>query len=199
MLNPSRPLINIMTLHYMTHSSMYSFKDDLREDGFTVTTIPVPTPSLKAKEFRAICDKDKCSGYKTNWGCPPGVGTLEETAELLRSYSEAFLVRKKYMLDPKDLEATGAASEDIAASCRRAADRIRPFAKVKVLGCGKCRYCDICTYPDDECRYPDQKIDSVSGYGLDINDMLEQIGSKLIFETDSMTTNVIILIGSVRS
>ncbi len=177
---------------------MYSFKDKLEEEGFTVKAIAVPKPSPKAKEFRDICDKNECGGYETNWGCPPGVGTLKETAELLETYTEAFLVRKRYVLDPKDLEATGTVAEDIAISCRRAADIIRPFAPVKVLGCGKCRYCGICTYPDNKCRYPSQKIDSVSGYGLDIDNILEQIGSELIFETDAITLNAIILIGKVR-
>ncbi|HKM13960.1 MAG TPA: DUF2284 domain-containing protein [Candidatus Methanomethylophilaceae archaeon] len=178
---------------------MYSFKDKLEEEGFTVTAIDLPVPSPKAKEFRIICEKDMCSGYGTNWGCPPGVGTLEETAERLKSYSEAFLVRKRYVLDPKNKEETEQAADDIADSCRRAADTIRPFASVKVIGCGKCRYCGICTYPEDECRYPLQKIDSVTGYGLDIDHILKQIGAKLVFETDAMTPNAIILIEKIRS
>lgn len=178
---------------------MYGFKDRLEEEGFTVTAINVPRPSPKAKEFRAICDKGKCNGYRTNWGCPPGVGTLEETAERLGSYSEAFIVRKKYMLDPKDLKATEMAADDISDSSRRAADMIRPFAPVKVLGCGECRYCGICTYPDDECRYPLQRIDSISGYGIDIDSILKEIGDTLVFETDAVTPNMIILIGKARS
>lgn len=178
---------------------MYSFKNRLEEEGFTVDAINFPVPSPKAKEFRIICEKDKCSGYRTNWGCPPGVGTIEETAERLGSYSEAFLIRKKYVLDSKNLEVVGIAADDIANSSRRAADMIRPFAPVKVLGCGKCRYCGICTYPDNECRYPLQKIDSVSGYGLDIDNILKQVGSELVFEADAVTLNNIILIGKVHS
>lgn len=178
---------------------MYSFKDRLEEKGFTVDVITVPTPSQKAEEIRAICEKDKCSGHGTNWGCPPGVGTLKEVAERLEPYTQAFLVRKRYVLDPTDSEAVWAAADDIADSSRREADKIRPFAPVKILGCGKCRYCGICTYPEDECRYPLQRIDSVSSYGLDMDHILKQIGAGLIFETDAVTPNNIILIGKNRS
>ena len=178
---------------------MYSFKDRLNKEGFTVDAIVALKPSPKAKDFRIICEKNECANYGTNWGCPPGVGTLKEAAERLKPYSEAFLIRKKYVLDSKDLKAVMMAADDIADSSRRAADMIRHFAPVKVLGCGKCHYCGICTYPDDECRYPLQRMDSVSGYGLDIDGILEQMGDKLVFEADSVTLNNIILIGGARS
>lgn len=177
---------------------MYEFEDRLREEGFEVTKIDVPEASPKAKEFRALCEKNECGEYGTNWGCPPGVGTLEECAGVLRSYPESFLVMKRYVLDPKNKKEMKRARDDISDSCRRAADMIRPNAPVRVLGDGGCRYCGVCTYPGGACRYPLQKIDSISGYGIDMEDLLKKIGKKFIFEDNAATLSSIIFIGKAR-
>ncbi len=177
---------------------MYGFEDRLREEGFEVIEIEVPVVSPKAKDYRALCEKNDCKEYGTNWGCPPGVGTLEECAETLNSYHEAFLVIKRYVLDPKNAKDMKRAKDDLGDSSRRAADMIRPSAPVKVLSDGGCRYCGVCTYPGGACRYPLQRTDSISGYGIDMEELLKKIGRKFAFEDCAATLNSIILIGKTR-
>ncbi|MDD2410381.1 MAG: DUF2284 domain-containing protein [Candidatus Methanomethylophilaceae archaeon] len=177
---------------------MYGFEDRLREESFEVTRIDVPAVSPKAKEFRALCEKNECREYGTNWGCPPGVGTLEECAETLRTYHEAFLVAKRYVLDPKNVKEMKRARDNLGDSSRRAADMIRPFAAVKVLGDGGCRYCGVCTYPGGACRYPLQRMDSISGYGIDMEDLFKKAGKKFAFEDCAVTLCSIVLVGKAR-
>ncbi len=178
---------------------MYEFTERLESEGFEVLKVPVPETSPKAKEFRALCEKNECGSYGTNWGCPPGAGTLKECSDLLKSYSEAYLVRKRYPVDPKNSKEITRITDDIVNSTRRAGDMIRPFAPVKILGDGGCRYCGVCTYPDAECRYPLQRVDSISTYGVDMGEYLKGVGKELSFEKDAVTLNAIILIGKPRA
>ena len=161
---------------YGTWCTMYGFEERLKGEGFEVIEMEVPAVSPKANEFRALCEKNDCKEYGTNWGCPPGVGTLEECGETLKSYQGAFLVMKRYTLDPKNAKEMKRAKDNLADSSRRAADMIRPSAPVKVLGDGGCDYCGVCTYPGGACRYPLQRMDSISGYGIDMEELLKKAG-----------------------
>ncbi len=173
---------------------MHDFKDYLEKNGFTVFKIPVPSPSPKAEEFLDLCEKNECGMYGTNWGCPPAIAPISEIAESLKSYSTAFLIQKRYELDVKDKVVLKEAVNDIADYVRNAMNMIRVSRRVMALGDGGCNYCGICSYPDDECRFPAQKMDSVSGYGLDMEEILGQIGEKFVFENDAVTFNALIFV-----
>lgn len=173
---------------------MNGFKDYLEKNGFSVLEIPVPSPSPKAEEFIDLCRKNECGRYGTNWGCPPALGPISEIAESLKSYSRAYLVRKRYELDVKDEDALREATEDISDFVRNAMNMIRKERKAVGMGDGGCKYCGICTYPDEECRYPSQKMDSVSGYGLDMEGILKGIGEEFVFEDNAVTFNSLILV-----
>ncbi len=173
---------------------MYDFEEQLKNDGFTVFPIAVPESSPKAKEFRKLCEKNECGEYDTNWGCPPGVGTLEELSKVLGQASKAFLIRKRYELDPEDRAKVKEATDDMTYHARQAANLAIDEVSVKILGDGGCRYCGVCTYPDSECEFPLERIDSVSSYGIDMEEILKNIGEKFVFEKDAITLNSILLI-----
>ena len=184
-----------ITLSEDTFRKMYGFIERLRTEGFEVLKTRVPETSPEAEEFRTLCEKNECGCYGTNWGCPPGTGSIEECSEILKGYSEAYLVRRRYVVDPKNAKDVRRVSDEMIGSTRRAGDMIRPFAPVKILGDGGCRYCGTCTYPDAECRYPLQRVDSVSAYGIDMGKYLKDAGKELTFEKGAVTLNTIILIG----
>lgn len=48
--------------------------------------------------------------------------------------------------------------------------------EILILGCGECGFCEKCSCPDDPCRFPDEALSSVEGYGLDINALVESVG-----------------------
>ncbi len=173
---------------------MYEFETYLEKDGFAVKPIPVPSPSPRAEEFLELCKRNVCGAYDTNWGCPPGVGTIPEITESLKSYSEAYLVSKKYELDTKDAEAIQKATDEITDTVRSAINTVKNRT-VKAFGDGGCKYCGVCTYPDDECRYPSQRIDSISSHGFDMDEILKHVGEKLVFESDAITLYALILVG----
>ncbi|HKM09756.1 MAG TPA: DUF2284 domain-containing protein [Candidatus Methanomethylophilaceae archaeon] len=177
---------------------MSEFEEQLKNDGFTVFPIAVPEPSPKAKEFRKLCEKNECGEYGTNWGCPPGVGTLEEITKALGLVSKAFLVRKRYELNPNDRGEVKQASDDMASHVRRAAGMMIAEASVKMIGDGGCHYCGVCTYPNGECKQPLMRIDSVSAYGIDIEEVLRQVDLEFVFEKDAITLNSILLVGELR-
>lgn len=173
---------------------MHSFKNYLEKNGFSVLKIPVPSPSPKAEEFVNLCKENECGMYGTNWGCPPAVGLISEITESMKIYSEAYLIRKRYELDVNDKDALREAAEDIADYVRNATNIVKKERNAVAMGDGGCKYCGICTYPDEECRYPSQKMDSISGYGLDMEDILRGIGEEFVFENDAVTFNSLILV-----
>ncbi|MGI6471649.1 MAG: DUF2284 domain-containing protein [Candidatus Methanomethylophilaceae archaeon] len=172
---------------------MYEFEPHLEKNGFTVKEIPVPAPSPRAEEFLDLCKRNICGAYDTNWGCPPGVGTISEITESLKMYSTAYLVSKKYVLDTKDRDAIQTATDEITDAVRAAVNTVKDRT-VKAFGDGGCKYCGVCTYPDDECRYPSQRIDSISSHGFDMEEILKQVGEKLVFGDDAITLYALILV-----
>ena len=130
-------------------------------------TLDPATIELK-EEVREMCASGKCTMYGKRWSCPPGCGTLDECRELLKDYTSGILVQSVGQLEDNfDIETmmeTEAAHKERFYDMRRAlADR---GVEALAAGAGCCTICKECTYPDEPCRFPDQKMSSMEALGM---------------------------------
>jgi predicted metal-binding protein len=44
------------------------------------------------------------------------------------------------------------------------------YPNLLALGNGTCKICEICTYPDSPCRFPDRSVSSMEAFGLVVSD-----------------------------
>ena len=156
-------------------------KEDCLKLGATGAEI-VPAESIRiAMEFRTPCEQNQCGHYGQNWMCPPGVGSLEECEQRVRSYSKGLVFQKVYPLeDSYDIEGMRNAEEDFISMIQEIRDSVPKNNKMKdfmILGAGACPVCKKCTYLQGEkCLFPEKAIASVEAHGIDVKKLLEDNG-----------------------
>ena len=136
--------------------------------GFEHAGALAPATIELKEEVREMCASGKCAMYGERWSCPPGCGTLDECRELLKGYTSGILVQSVGQLEDNfDIETmmeTEAAHKERFYAMRRAlADRC---VEALAAGAGCCTICKECTYPDEPCRFPDQKMSSMEALGM---------------------------------
>ena len=129
-------------------------------------------------EVRAMCAADKCRAYGRSWACPPACGSLEHCEKRINAYSDGILVQTVGNLEDEfDLEG-------IAAAQRLHSRRFDAFARqlrrmipdCLPLCAGTCTRCEVCTYPDRPCRFPDKRLSSMEAYGLLVSEVCTASG-----------------------
>lgn len=148
-----------------------------KELGFDAVS-PLNPGTLTAREdVRDMCAADKCGAYGKNWTCPPACGTVAECQARMRQYEHGLL-----------LQSIGHMTKAIDSRCYRETERrhnanFRAFAQALrkeypgalCLGAGGCRVCKQCAYPD-ACRFPEQALSSMEGYGLFVTQVCRDAG-----------------------
>ncbi len=126
-------------------------------------------------EVRDMCRADRCHAYGTNWMCPPGVGTIEESFEKASKYKSGVLVLTIGQMDDEfDYDTIKATSEKHQKNFVSLMKKVRAkFGDVLGMGAGACTICKKCTYPDAPCRFPDDAYSSMEGYGLWVSKVCE--------------------------
>ena len=148
----------------------------------------IPVSDVETDEsFRRLCEQNVCKCYGTNWGCPPGAGDIATCLGRIRKFDRAAVVYHRYKVDIKDADALKSYSGKLQNLLRA----MQNFLRARNYGCmclsdGGCNYCGKCNYPG-ECRHPDQRIDSVSAYGILLMEYLEDNGLEFKFEEDHVT------------
>lgn len=173
-------------------------KRDVRGKGIELSdVVKAPRSDTEtAERFRDICRTNKCGNYGVSWTCPPAVGPLEQCLEQMGSYDNAVI--SKMFFGNIDI-GNGSQLKEIAdkhqRSCREVMWMFRDEGfDTLVLTDGACNYCERCTYPDGEpCRHPEQRIPSVSGYGIDMGKYIPESGLEFQFSNDSVTFYGIVL------
>lgn len=124
-------------------------------------------------EVRAACEENKCNAYGTNWSCPPACGTLSQCRERLANYSKGLILQTTADLeDSFDFETmTETAEKHEKAISDFSLKMSELYPQAMVLGAGACTRCKKCTYPDQECRFPEKMISSMEAYGIVVSDI----------------------------
>lgn len=130
------------------------------------------------QEVREMCAADKCRTNGTRWSCPPGCGSIEHCRDKIAHYTGGILVQTVGSLED-ELDAEGISRAQITHYKRFAtlARQVRHFEKDCLpLSAGPCVRCEVCTYPDKPCRFPDKLLSSMEAYGLLVSDICTKSG-----------------------
>lgn len=166
----------------------------LRAGATKATVIPVEQIVLSA-DFYKICESNGCGNFGRCWMCPPFLGDIEELMAKVRSYSHGLLYQTiSEIEDSFDIEGM------FEAGCRHAQLSQRMEKEMELpeghlhLSCGGCRLCERCAKKDDlPCRYPDQALASMEGYGIDVYRTTKDTKLKYINGANTVTFFGIVL------
>ncbi len=129
-------------------------------------------------EVRDMCSADKCGVYGRSWACPPACGSLDRCARKIASYSDGILVQTVGELqDEFDMDGIAEAQR---LHKRRFTTLVRQVRLLSPdclpLSAGSCTRCDVCTYPDRPCRFPEKRLSSMEAYGLLVSEVCSASG-----------------------
>ena len=147
------------------------------------------------QELRDMCAMNSCGKYRTNWGCPPGCGEMNELAQMVRSFSHGVVYQLVGQLeDSFDFEGMMANGEKFyqITHCIKEA-LAKENLPCMVLGAGCCQECKDCTYPDEPCRFPDKKHISVEACGIYVTKLCAAAGLNYINGENTITNTGLIL------
>ena len=139
----------------------------------------IPTGELSFyPEVRKTCEENRCGGYGRSWACPPATGTLNECREQVLRYDQMQLFSKAYLLaDSMDFSCMGSIMKDFKERSRTLNSRLRQQLRdILVLsneGCGRCK---TCTWPESPCRFPEELLPSIEGYGFIVSELAKNAG-----------------------
>ncbi len=151
---------------------------------------PVETKDLKLlPEVRKMCADNRCGMYGTNWGCPPGCGTLEECEAQIGRFRRGIVAESIGQLeDSFDIEGMEAASQEHQRRFEALLLQLKEaYPEVLGLGAGGCKKCKTCTYPDAPCRFPESLHASMEGYGMMVSDVCAACGLPYINGANTVT------------
>lgn len=135
---------------------------------------PMDPATLRPREaVRDMCAANLCGAYNTCWMCPPALGGLDASREVIAGYRTGLIVQTTAVLDdPFDYDTMLEADQQQKILLEQFRDEIwTRFPDVRALGNGACTVCETCTYPDAPCRCPDRAIESMEAFGLIVTDV----------------------------
>ena len=148
------------------------------EYGFDCSA-PMDATKLEVLEdVRAACEKNLCGAYNTTWACPPALGDLDKSREMLAGFKRGLLVQSVQELeDDFDWEGIEALGKRHSENFQKLYAKMRElYPGVLALGAGGCKNCKKCTYPDSPCRFPDRMVYSMEGFGLFVTQVCRDCG-----------------------
>jgi predicted metal-binding protein len=130
------------------------------------------------EEVRRMCAEDLCGEYGKTWCCPPAVGTVNECRERAWKYEKMLVFSVKYaLLDNADFNGMATAMKDFRLRAQSLNEEAKSYLRdCLMLGNEGCGTCEICTYPDHPCRFPDKVHGSIESYGIFVNKLAALAG-----------------------
>lgn len=140
--------------------------------GATKAAFVPQSQIVLSADFRRICETNQCGGYGRCWMCPPFIGEIEALMEQVRSFPGGVLYQTIHEIeDSFDIEGMFDAGKKHARISLDIENELRQLSVKQYLhlSCGGCHICDQCAKKNDEpCRFPDQALSSLEGYGVDV-------------------------------
>lgn len=147
--------------------------------------------------FRAICESNQCGGYGKCWMCPPYIGEIHQLMDTVRSFPRGLWFQTiSDIEDSYDIEGMFEAGARHAQVSRRIREKVAPLLKKPflLLSCGGCHLCEVCAKQEDQpCRFPDQALSSLEGYGVDVYNTTKDTDLKYINGQNTVTYFGIVL------
>lgn len=146
----------------------------------------IPARSIVVEDrFAEMCASPQCPGYGQAPGCPPHVMKPARFRELLTRYEHALVFKidapTEILLGDERLDVARRIHE-IAATIERLA-REKGYGNSKGFAAGSCRmiFCSdrescVVLEKNGECRFPDQARASLSGLGVNFEELCKSVG-----------------------
>jgi len=146
----------------------------------------IPTQSIVVEDrFAEMCSSPQCPGYGLSPSCPPYVMKPAEFRELLTHYEYALV----FKLDVPTEILLGDARLDVAkhihviSACIERLAKENGYADSRGFAAGSCKlnFCNeyaqcVVLEKNEECRYPDQARESLSGLGVNFLELCKALG-----------------------
>ena len=148
--------------------------------------------------FRDICAGNACGKYGRCWMCPPDIGDIELLMAQVRRWKHGLLYQTIAQIeDSFDIEGMSEGSRrhgDVSIAVENA---LAPVLGGHLhLSCGGCHLCERCARLDDlPCRFPEQALPSMEGYGIDVYNTAKPTDLKYINGQNTVTFFGIVLFG----
>lgn len=129
-----------------------------------------------AERVRIICEKE-CERYNTTWACPPGVGTLKECEQKIKSYPQAIffssVAEVSDLMNMEEMLSTRDAHEALTTA-------VGNFLKeegleIYILSTESCDLCEECAYKEGKpCRFPEKMHPCLESHGVVAAEIVER-------------------------
>lgn len=127
----------------------------------------------------ALCRANACGNYGRNWTCPPNLGELAELQVKISSFDNYLVIQNIFPLedsfDIEGMEFAMKTHDDRIRSLAKRFEKEFPNVKYLLLGCGGCKACEKCAYPDP-CIQPSEALASVEGMGINVPELVAGVG-----------------------
>ncbi len=159
--------------------------------GVTHARVRSSTGLLAEEEVRQSCLVNYCGKSGKSWTCPPYAGELAVLEARLLTYSHSLVLQSITTLeDSWDFEGMTEAAHTHNNSVRKILAQLVelcPDSEFIAFGCGSCDQCEVCSCPDEPCRFPELAMSSVEAQGLDINALVTSVGLSYINGADTVS------------
>ncbi|MCQ2056359.1 MAG: DUF2284 domain-containing protein [archaeon] len=148
------------------------------------------------RKNREICKTNRCGNYGRNLTCPPFLGDADVCISEISRYNIADVLTQTFEdVDFRNKSYVKKIIGGFQDTCRSVmTDMRRNGFDVIALSVGGCNYCERCSALDDKkCRYPEMRIFSISGYGIDMAEYIRDIGGDFTFRDGEITLYCIFL------
>ncbi|KIR03062.1 hypothetical protein P261_01877 [Lachnospiraceae bacterium TWA4] len=125
-----------------------------------------------------ICKTD-CKRYGKSWSCPPyaGAGDLEKNIEKCKNY-------QKFLVFSTVTEVENAWDAEVCLACQKDHTEVtdQMYEEIKALGVESfllstgCVICEECACPNEPCRHPEQRHESMESHGINVMQLSDAKG-----------------------
>ena len=160
-----------------------------RACGFDAAA-PLKVSALRfLPEVRAMCAANRCRTYDKSWSCPPATGTLEELQARCSAFQSGLLAQTVGAReDPFDFEAIQELqlrhAENFATLTKRLKQQLPALWP---MGIAACRRCEVCTWPDAPCRFPEEVFPPMEACGLLVSEVCQACGLPYYYGSDHIS------------
>lgn len=153
-------------------------KELIEEIGFEDYGVCRASDLSVRADVRDMCASGKCRMYGHNWACPPAIGDIEQYQKLIDARQTCYVVQTvRELEDEFDGETMMDAEREQKARVLKLSKRLAAEdIDALTLAAGTCTICEKCTYPDEPCRHPENRLVSMEAAGLMVYQVCEVAG-----------------------
>lgn len=170
---------------------LMSILESARQLGIETCLEFSPRLLVPEQRIRDLCFENKCGNYRSNYMCPPHVGSLEEIKARLPEFRRGVLLQYSKPLDVRnDDEGVKRTKVEFHHKILRLEESLRNQGIERVWGMigGSCELCDVCRAKFGEpCPYPDKARMSLESISIDVLTLLDRFGLDNKFHPDRIT------------